>query len=148
MKIFAAISLLFALTSYAEDFKSSMTIPTSELMSYKIVAQYPPDMLTVAARMIQLQLSEGKSVDCNAGVNQKKFGPDGSKEYTFDINSKNCKVMLKSDGSCPSGFDARNIPEYISSPDLYEYKVGADKYKLCIKSNSNDSGSTGSGRVK
>lgn len=135
-RILAPVFLIIFLSSLSfADFQSEIVISAAELKEYRIVQEMPSEMLRVSSRMIQLQLN---SKGCRVTIMPMKFEADGSKEYTFKVESKTCKIMPKSGELCPSGFTAHNMPVY----EEQNYKVGSEKYKLCIKSDATKSSSS------
>lgn len=93
-------------------------------------------MLTVAARIFQLQLEAAK---CE-GVIVSQLAMVISEKNDFSVSSKNCAIKSKNAETCDSGFAARNIPENPRTP--HDAIIGGNTYKICIKDSGKGSSET------
>ncbi|MBL7542190.1 MAG: hypothetical protein JNL11_00155 [Bdellovibrionaceae bacterium] len=134
MKFFLfSLTILGTLVTYG--FESKITLSINDMNRNSSVAgSSKGDILTVAARVFQLQLEASKCE--GVSVNQAELV--AYEENNFLVTSKNCTVKNKKTEECEVGFAARNINENPRTPG--DAIVGGDVYKICVKEHGKKSG--------
>ncbi|MFN8846273.1 MAG: hypothetical protein ACK5V3_17295 [Bdellovibrionales bacterium] len=132
--------LIFSFETHA--FNSSVTFSIDDMKKNETVIGASrgdkDQMLTIAARIFQLQLEAAKCEEVS--VNQTSMIVTNSNK--FSVSSKNCVIKNKKSENCDPGFQARNIPENPRTPDYGI--IGGDIYKICLKNSGNGSVGTSS----
>lgn len=133
-----SLVILVTFNTYAFDSKVTFSIDDMKKSNLVLGASggNKDQMLTVAARVFQLQLEAAK---CE-GVIVNQLAMIASEKNDFSVSSKNCAIKSKKAETCDSGFAARNIPENPRTPD--DAIIGGDTYKICIKDSGNGSNET------
>jgi hypothetical protein len=125
------VLILFCLGYNAFALDSTMSFTVEELNKNDLIVGSGTDIAT-AKRVLQLQL---RASGCYQPMVSTPEMYEKLKEYSFDLTSDNCVVILKSK-QCDAGFSPRNMQ---ANPNSSAAIVGENKYIICLKS----SGKTG-----
>lgn len=133
-------SILFLSSFAAHAFESKVTFTIDEMRENSIVegasGGNKDQMLTIAARIFQLQLEASK---CE-GVTVQQAAMIAASKNDFSVKSKNCVIKSKKTEECAAGFAARNISVNPRTPD--DVTIGGDTYKVCLSAPGSSSGGT------